>query len=163
MSCLCMLQSISRPAGGAHRSEPPTCSGAPAVVDSPSVTYESLSSRVSSELCSPAWRLHHSIPNKRKAVCVCVCVCVCVHIYQVGVQSCWQAVNNTSGGAESGRRQTRLDMRAKAVTWLSCCFVITENSVLDVAVFEFWKHLLHMNMIYSLCWGSDTLGNDFNQ
>ncbi len=146
MSCLCLPQSISCPAGGERCSEPPTCSGAPAVdspqaelVDSPAVTYESLSSRVSSELCSSAWRLHLWIPNKGKTcvcACACVCVCVCAHLSGWCTGSC-QAVNNTSGCAESGHCQSGVDVRAKAMTWLCCCFVITENNVLDVVIFEF--------------------------
>ena len=45
----------------------------------PSVTYEGLSLRVSSERRSPAWRLHPPVPNKRKAACVCC-------VYPVGGQ-----------------------------------------------------------------------------
>lgn len=153
MSCLCLLQSISCPAGGERCGKPPTCSGAPAVdspqtepVDSPSVTYESLSSRVNSELCSSAWRLHPWIPDKRKTVCVCV---QCVSAYQVGVQllsgskqhvrCCWVWTLSVGSWCES---------KGHGMTELLFCY--HNNNALDVVIFEYWKHPLHKNDLFFL-------------
>lgn len=58
-------------------------------------------------------------------------LCMCARLSGWCAGSC-QPVNNTSGGAVSGRSQSGVDVRAKAMTWLSCCFVVT-----DVVIFEY--------------------------
>lgn len=57
-----------------------------------------------------------------------VCVCVRLSGWYTELSSS-QAVNNASGGAGCGCSESGVDVRAKAVTWLSCCSKISENNV----------------------------------
>lgn len=137
---------------GEYHSEPPTCLVAPAV-DSPQaepvntslVTWNSLSPCVSSELCSPAWRLHPCFPNKRMAVCVCTSLRFMYRLLSGSKQFIrWCRVWTMSGWSwfESKRPWHDWDV-----------FV-------DVVIFEYWKHLLHIKVI-CLCHNPYKLRDNF--
>lgn len=132
VSCQCMLQSISSSAGGERCSEPPrqprsSCGGFPtdqAGRHSLSYPQEPVSLR----------QLRAAQPSLKASPRFSITgrPCVCAHLSGWWRVFC-QAVNNTSGGVESGHCQSGVDVRAKGMTWQSRCFV---NNMLDGVLFE---------------------------